>query len=58
MRSPVTLFTTDSLTLAVSWTLPVLVIVVAIDIGVTKEKPGMEVSSTSPEWVVSPATSA
>ena len=49
IRSPVTLFTTERSTVAVSWTLPVLVMVVVIGTGVVIEKPGKEVSSTSPE---------
>ncbi len=51
-------FTTDSSMVAVSWTLPVLSTKTLTEIGVVREKPGMELSRIWPEWVVVPATSA
>lgn len=49
MRSPVIELVTDSSTVAVSWTLPALLIRALTEIGVVREKPGIELSRISPE---------
>lgn len=49
MRSPVIELVADSSMVAVSWTLPALLIRALTEIGVVREKPGIELSRISPE---------